>query len=1188
MAEPYYERNDLTRDVLRQDPQFDEDSYLYMLERTGRSIPDIDERIDEFAELMRQGQVNEVTAIKNLTHIRSLVDDEDKARMGRMFLAYDKVDGLTSFWKKIGDYTTGVITSPATIAAIPTAGASLLAKTGMSAATATLGVAIRRLASESIRTSVRKGALGGAAKAAGMEATSGAIIEGTTAEAKKETGLEQYQQEDWIESAALGGGMGAVGGAVLGGAVGAVARPRAARAARIFEKGASAKQARIDKGTETGKLYLSSLSPKEREESLKFVDATIEKISLRALDPEGVLKGKKAKSQVLPWITRLGEGKPRAGTEGVVRAGDEVIPEPFTAGLRPEVMRNISMAALEIIKKTGRPLPEDVKELRITQILHDVLTGEQAAGKLLPEELEGIIRSYGLTPQEFSHLYLAEVSEAARILATQSQMSKLFSKSAAETLHNNLKVMQEQSQKLVSEGRLAGDITPVPEEVLQMTRAFSLPTGLSPANYYTILKNIDKARLGLMTIQPATTIRNTANGTARMAIFALDNFFQGAVMQLGTKESRIAGKHRMFAGPRLLKTMLDPSEASILKAMFSEEMPVNFRELFRKAADIEAAMGTGKSFVKVSRWLNGLNTLADNTFKRAVFMSELQSLVGRKQLLKHMEEGTFNEIDPKFISEAMTEALSFTYQKGYNKRTGDSVWEAIGDGFIKTFNKPGMSLIIPFPRFTANSLEFMYKHAPLVGLMDFPKLLGRATKAIGPELEGAALKKALARKERARKAVPKRVAQQITGLGMLYGAIQLRAQQGPDARWWELYNKDTGEYENAQAFYGPFAAYMWMADLITRSSMRDMKIAGAPMLIGDELKNNWQDTAKDPIYSKMLEYQTFTEFLKAAFGPQFKTGIGNQLLGDIQDTIADNIIISKGVTVDSIEDAQQREIASRQLNTALMEMAGNVASTFLVSMGAVRDVMATFDPKEYEGIKATDNVSPMDAFIKTTLRALPITSDGKYFRIISSAEILGLEESTAGDIIIPTALPSEPSAKRKKGLERQLIGIGSPKYKNIFQKELDRLGLQAWKLFPNVPDDDSLTRIVKKHYQEIVQRDIIPFISEDVYKELPPEQRKYALRNFVTSKRDTVYDIASQKLEEQFYDTQDPKKQARIEKQMARLLQTKFRAMPDVERSMAISSFKSSFGRSPDLNDVNEIRGLIAEAKRFRKRSRSQ
>ena len=44
--------------------------------------------------------------------------------------------------------------------------------------------------------------------------------------------------------------------------------------------------------------------------------------------------------------------------------------------------------------------------------------------------------------------------------------------------------------------------------------------------------------------------------------------------------------------------------------------------------------------------------------------------------------------------------------------------------------------------------------------------------------------------------------------------------------------------------------------------------------------------------------------------------------------------------------------------------------------------------------------------------------------------------------------------------------------------------------------------------------------------------------------------------------------------------------MNQLERSMAIDSFRNSFGRSPDLNDENEVRMLISEAKRYRKTSR--
>ena len=117
MAEPYYERAELTRDDLENDQQFLNDLYLYMQQRTGRRIGDKNERIDEFMELFRQSQVNEVTALKNLTHVRK-ANDKGKALMGKMFLAYDKSTGATGFLDKIWDYGSGLISSPATVGSL--------------------------------------------------------------------------------------------------------------------------------------------------------------------------------------------------------------------------------------------------------------------------------------------------------------------------------------------------------------------------------------------------------------------------------------------------------------------------------------------------------------------------------------------------------------------------------------------------------------------------------------------------------------------------------------------------------------------------------------------------------------------------------------------------------------------------------------------------------------------------------------------------------------------------------------------------------------------------------------------------------------------------------------------------------------------------------------------------------------
>ena len=107
-TQPYYEQEKLTREAMLKDPEFLTDSYRYLLQRTGQRITDPEERIDELMEVMRVSQVNERSAVKNLNHARS-ANDEGKALMGKMFLAYDKFEGsnnpLTAgFWDKVLDY----------------------------------------------------------------------------------------------------------------------------------------------------------------------------------------------------------------------------------------------------------------------------------------------------------------------------------------------------------------------------------------------------------------------------------------------------------------------------------------------------------------------------------------------------------------------------------------------------------------------------------------------------------------------------------------------------------------------------------------------------------------------------------------------------------------------------------------------------------------------------------------------------------------------------------------------------------------------------------------------------------------------------------------------------------------------------------------------------------------------------
>ena len=1260
MVQSYFEKESLTREDMLNDLEFLNDSFFYMLDRTGNGITDPNERIDELMELMRVSQVNEISAVQNLTHARS-ADDRGKELMGKMFLAYDKSEGATGFWDKILDYGEGLVTSPTTVVssllAVPTLGGSLAVRGGAQAGVQATNLAVRAIIKGGMGKFVKQQALRSAGRAAAVEAPLGALTMGTEAASRRETGREEFQDIDVLQQTLLGGAIGGVTAGVLGGAAGAIsAKTRGFKGLQRLDKFYESKQARIETGIAKTKDQIKA-NPADAE----LIDDLVEKMSKKTIkDPlnrEIVGFGQRLKRQMIPIFSR-GEGKPRFAREGVTKEGDTVLREPFTSGLNPDVMRNASAAAIEIIRKSIQKTnpdiePKDLVELlktkRITEVLHEALkdtvdgkytlktieqfdpiTGKMKKIEVSPwEDMYSVMREYGLSPQEFSHVYMAEVSDAARILQQQSVVSRQMDRMLNETgeqagaklkgIHEDLSYIQQNQHTPVSTNRLIGEL-PAPQEYLDNIKVFSdMVEKYHPVHSlkkgWTVLKNLDKTRLGLMTIQPATTIRNTANGVARLATFALDNLFHGAMT---------GDPKKMLAGPRAIGAMLNPTEAQMLKIIFSEEMPETFVQLYRKAADIEEASGKKSSMVQVARWLNGMNTYTDNAFKRAIFMAELTNRVGKKTLLDHMADGRFTEIPnmENHISEAMQEALSFTYQKGY-RATGGGWWETRGNRFIKTFNRPGLSMLVPFPRFTANSIEFMYKHAPLIGLMDLPAKVGKS-KLLGPssknlakfeklspdgknakgdqiiqELKGsekfeeALFKENLKRarelaketevEQMAMKAIPKRIANQATGLAMLYGAIQLRAQQGPTASWWEMYDEDTGKYKQSMAFYGPFAIYMLAADIIIKSS--DF---GKNLIVGDEgLKKQWENTAKQSVLQQ-LNVDRFGEFLKATAGPQFKTGMGSDWVRSVQNTVNEYSVATDALNPNAPNYQTQVDRANNRLANTIAGAMGNMAATFLVPLGAVRDVMAGFDPEEWQGMKATDNISPADLFIKKALRALPINSEGEYFGIVSSEGLAkfvpftGKDKGLASqDIVTATKTPDTEAAQRREGIKRQFTGLASPSEKNVLEKELERQNLKAYKLFPRIPQSSQLTRSIREYYQKQVVKNIIPYINSARYKAVPTHLKAEMLSRHIKKYTSNPLGKTQEILLTEYQNTESGSSERKIAgDRLGESLQIQFRKIGKVDRVRAIGTYRElNNDRNPDFNNLSDMLALLAYAK---------
>ena len=102
----------------------------------------------------------------------------------------------------------------------------------------------------------------------------------------------------------------------------------------------------------------------------------------------------------------------------------------------------------------------------------------------------------------------------------------------------------------------------------------------------------------------------------------------------------------------------------------------------------------------------------------------------------------------------MNQALEFTYQAGKFKGRG-GVANDIFDSFIKVFQTPGLSLVIPFPRYMVNQFRFIYEHTPVIGMINLGGILNKTDTS-------------------------ERVGKQLGGLVTLYAMMQMRAELGDE------------------------------------------------------------------------------------------------------------------------------------------------------------------------------------------------------------------------------------------------------------------------------------------------------------------------------------------------------------------------------------------------------------------------
>ena len=1022
----------IDKDKLLADNDFIKDASYFLVDRVGYEADDLSTKediYDAYMEHFRYQNVNEITAVNDMIYAQN-ADKTSRDRFGRLMDTYDKMDSDFGL-KAAGDYLGGVLFAPSTYAGIVTGGG---AKAGALAAQQGVKLGIRQILKQGASgKALRSAAVQGAVRAGAVEGGIGAGQVAAQEQVRVETGLKE---EKSVGNIILGGALSATPGAVFG----AAAQAQRALTSNVAERVNIISQKKMAQNA----LRANRTSTKEAVESTEFGDLTQQiykglkgRLALEKTIPEELARGKEIKEEFTKKINPLDDD--------------------FAVQLELKTAQNIAAAGAKMIKD----FPPIEKGEAFTSRLVRALN----SGHLQVDEMNAIATKHGIRYSDIGSLLAAEVSQAGSLLGKMGALSKAESKALLKTL-----------DKIDIQLKDAGDtITGKARKELEEKLGKNT---LGKAN--EVMRNINKARIGMMTVQLATTTRNTTNGYMRNFIYAFDNLGAGLynivreprvtrkLLEKARQQGETFGKGKEKITDELIKResqravnlgkaqLRIGAEAIIFKdLMFGFDTATTTtltklmqnpafkksgtaQRLFMQMGDVANHTGDENSMIlKAARYANFLNTKSDNMFKRAIFSREVDKALRagtyknpetgevikfKNGLSDFLKTGRFGDLDERIIGNAMEEALDFTYQTS-KFRGKEGVFNSAAATFIEATSPGTMvgnvgSTFIPFPRYLVNQFRFFYEHAPIVGMFDFGT--GILNKSTGAEKFG----------------------KQIGGFVALTGLYAMRDFHGDDTTGPFEYKNPYGRgLVNAEAALGPFSTHAFMADYIYQLMNYGPKVF------------DWQpDERKYPTKKPEFNGRNFT---KSLGGGQFRpTGLN----------LVDGFF-------DEFSQFRDDNKFSLQLQERAANYIGNLFNTFTVGGGMLKDVVATLDP-EYRVVTDSRDIKFLPYVFKQATRSFPYTPS--------------LDR------------PMQESPTRTGGIKvmnpfmRQITGLTQQEERTAIERELDRLGFTYPQIAPTkIYNDPDLNREAKGRMGKYVEEALQHYILTDkVYNGLQNDIEK--------------------------------------------------------------------------------------------------
>ena len=1067
--------------------------------------------------------------------------------MGRLMDTYDKMDSDFG-WKAAGDYVEGVMTAPSTYAGMFSFGA---AKAGGIAAQQALKLGIRSAISKKLKGQVLKQGVKSTAIGAGIDATAAAGTINLQEQTRVGLGLKEKIDYGDIGIGALIGGS---AGGLFGGYAG-VAKFKSSRTGGFLADKSLREAKKVHR-----EVYKNSVKPiltntenaeimeiAKNAKAIKKYMLAGEKYSLEETVPKQLQAGKKIRQRK----------KVRFNTQEI---------------------ENIAVAASKINKQLPELAGTGGKGDPLERIASR-LTRAITTDKDFLDVVDPILAEHKITFEHLAPLFVEEISRAGTILGTVGKVGKDVAKI-------NPKIYEESKLALnkLDNTLLASGYSPLSNRARM---------ALEKENYSIMKKagqgflNLNKARIGIMTTQISTTVRNTSNGYLRNYVYALDNINQGAFNVVkGTIDPRVwnyntALKEQMAAvnkktgklyskeeseailklqgnnivalGKAQLRNgfqslmlkdmkfgMMSPETDALFKILNNKQFnfTTDISKLLRGMGDIGEIKQVESGVLGLAQRLNTLNTLSDNMFKRAVFTRELDMMIRTSPLGKNGEldsltkviaKGKFNEVPSDYLSRSMTEAWEFTYQSGdFGSRQGGA--NALANAFVKGFKNPLLeglrSTAIPFPRYMVNQFRFVYTHAPILGMVNMGGILNKpALKS-----QGKTLSTGVERSSYGFTANAETMGKQVTGLAMLGAFIGLRYNNGDETTGAYEYIVQ-GEKYDTRAALGPFSMFAFTADLLFRSDFLGV-VSSIGLPTAEDLGNIDTGIIDDRLYNNLMtSYRDnpfdWRELVSGITGATSRSG--TQLY-----------------MVNQLEQAIQGRQGTEEFFGSVAKFLGSIANTGLIPLAMLKDVAATSDtpisdmdnylllPNNSSDMRKDDQlISFMEIFIRQATRSAPKEQN-------EDSASLALQSSTRRGGIL-----------RYNPIIKQLTGLTPMVTLSETERELKRLNFDYQNVTPRkIKNDAERTNLSKFYMAEYVEDEITDFINSDEYLLI----RVNSERQAVLAKQLSSYkSISRQKaLIPIGADEDDPE----YEEKFVKMLERMYNELSSKEKNIAIDKYQ--------------------------------